>query len=352
MNKIRTKNYLNFIAYLQIIGIILVVFGHSFHEFPDGHHGNSLFIYRLCYSFRMPLFLFVSGFLLSYTTEINNSKHTPSSFITNKLKRLVLPMVVLTIITFVPRTYMSFAADDTITFTFNNFLRSFIDQNYMPIPFFWFIHVSFILLVSCFLLIHFFKRLGISPLSTLLIIFIILLIYALSSFPTTTLFSINELKRLGFFLILGAIYGLSFNKIDKLIPWTSWLFFICSLVLFLYSFIELEGTIYVYVCSLCGIIMSISCAKIIDKNNLNFLDHLKGANYIIFLLSWYCNVFFQQVLAYFIVLPWWIHSFLSLIAGIYIPWIAYKYLEKHQDSKWIRFTSLLLGQRFKHKSIS
>ena len=120
---IKNKNYLNFIAYLQIIGIILVVLGHSFHEFPDGHNGTTMIIYRFFYSFRMPLFLFVSGFLLLFTTEVNHSNKTTLGFIKNKLKRLVFPMMVLTAITFIPRSLMSLVADDLLILlkNFTNF---------------------------------------------------------------------------------------------------------------------------------------------------------------------------------------------------------------------------------------
>lgn len=341
------KNYLNFIAYLQIIGIILVVLGHSFHEFPDGQRGETLVIYRLFHSFRMPLFLFVSGFLLLFTTEVSHSNKTPLRFIESKLKRLLLPMMVLTAISFIPRVLMSYMADDAINLSVDTLISSFIDADYMLIPYFWFIHVSFILLCSCFLLIYIFKRLGVSALFTISSIFIILLIYSLSSLPSTTLFSIDRLKKLGFYFALGGIYGLTFKKIDRYVSWSRPALFLVFLIICLISFWKFEGSDLINICSICGILMCISFTKIVEKRNWTFLDHLKGANYIIFLLSWYGNVLSQQVLAYYVSLPWWVHTFLSLISGIYIPWLAYKYLERHQDSRWIRFTSMLLGQSFK-----
>lgn len=343
------KRYLDFIAYLQVIGIILVVFGHSLHEFPDGQHGRSLWIYRYCYSFHMPLFLFISGFLMLYTTEAAGSRRSIPQFVSGKLKRLLLPMVVLTAVTFVPRSMMSFAADDVISFTVGNFFRAFIDYNYLPIPFFWYLHVSFILLCVCFLLINVFRRLGIPASVTMTAVFIILSVYALSSLPATYIFSINELKRLGLFFALGGIYGLAFDRVDLYIPWSSTWFFVLSILLSVGSFIVFEGTSLMYICAVFGIMMCISLAKIIDRRGNKFLDRLTGANFLIFLLSWYCNVLSQQVLAHFVELPWWIYSSLSLVAGIYIPWLAYKYLERHQHSRWIRFTSVLLGQSFRKK---
>lgn len=73
----RKQPFLKFIAYLQVIGIILVVLGHSFHEYPDGNMGRSLLMYRMMYSFRMPLFMFVSGFLMVYTTKLRTPINNP-----------------------------------------------------------------------------------------------------------------------------------------------------------------------------------------------------------------------------------------------------------------------------------
>ena len=89
------KKYLKFIAYLQIIGIFLVVVGHSFHEYPDGDYGRSMLLYRMMHSFRMPLFMFVSGFLMVYTTRsavAGQRRGYTGTFVSLKLRRLLLPL--------------------------------------------------------------------------------------------------------------------------------------------------------------------------------------------------------------------------------------------------------------------
>lgn len=73
-----SKKFFKFAAYLQIIGIILVVLGHSFHEYPDGAHGGKFILNAMLHSFRMPLFMFVSGFLMEFTTSISK-KHGEAS---------------------------------------------------------------------------------------------------------------------------------------------------------------------------------------------------------------------------------------------------------------------------------
>ena len=49
------------ISFLQAFGILLVVVGHSFYGCPDNP------IHTWIYSFHMPLFMFISGYLLKYT---------------------------------------------------------------------------------------------------------------------------------------------------------------------------------------------------------------------------------------------------------------------------------------------
>ncbi|MDE6027944.1 MAG: hypothetical protein K2G23_07730 [Muribaculaceae bacterium] len=95
--------------------------------------------------------------------------------------------------------------------------------------------------------------------------------------------------------------------------------------------------------------MMISLAKILEARHITFLDHLKGANYIIFLLSWYFNVAAQQVLHHYTDLPWWVYSLLSLTFGIYVPWLFYKWMCFHPDNRFSRAMALLLGQSIKRK---
>ena len=54
------KNYT--IYFMQTFGILLVVLGHSFYQTKDGN-----VVVEWIYSFHMPLFMFVSGYLLDYT---------------------------------------------------------------------------------------------------------------------------------------------------------------------------------------------------------------------------------------------------------------------------------------------
>lgn len=347
----KTRKYLKFIAYLQIIGILCVVAGHSLEKYPDGIRGLSTVFYRSMMTFRMPLFMFVSGFLMLFTTNVAIlSKRTPAAFIGTKLKRLILPFIVLTTVTFVPRALLSGMADDAIPLDFHSFVHAFIEPDNMPIPFFWFIQASFILLTTCFIIFYYSGKLNISAKVTVVILFIIFLAFMYLPYDVPQQFSIYKIKSLGVYFIAGCAYAIFAPSIDRYIPWTSIWFLIPVIAIWWVLYDRFIDTYLQILSSLAGIIMCISITKILEEKHWNFLDHLQGANYMIFLTSWYFNILSQQILAHFVTLPWWVHTILSLISGVYIPWLGYKYLERHQDSRWVRITALLLGQNFKTPS--
>lgn len=306
--------------------------------------GHTTLLYRMMYSFRMPLFMFISGFLMIYTTFLRHeSPPSPRRFIRSKIERLLIPYLVLTLITFVPRALMSSMADDTIELSPNSLLIGTIYGDQLVIPFFWFIQASFLLLTFSYVIFYYGNKLRLP--SSLIYGSLIVLTIIILNLRLTSLFSINQVARLGLYFILGACYCRWNRSIDNVIHWTRWreatIFTISWVVLFFAT----QGSRWTPLCSIAGIAMCISITKLMEHYDIRALDHLIGANYIIFLLSWYFNVLTQQVLAHYVEFPWWIHTVLSLVSGIYIPWLALRYLQSHPSSRWIRVIAWLLGQR-------
>lgn len=345
------NGFLKYIAYLQVIGIVLVVLGHSFHEYPDGHGGMSILFYRILHSFRMPVFMFVSGFLMIYTTF--NRVDVPSwkAFATGKVRRLMVPFVVLSLITFVPRSMLSLYADDPVPLTLRSLMESLLFRDSLVIPYFWFLHSSFTLLLGLyFVLIKFGKteKYDGALYASLILVF---LIFSVAQPEMSGFFSFGHTLRYGLYFVLGAFYCRYRNKIDFYIPWCSLNFLFMAMSVWGVSFYLFEETPLMPICSICGIIMCVALAKIMVYKNVTILDHLVGANYIIFLLSWYFNVLCQQVLHRFVEMPWPVYTGMSLLSGIYIPWLFYRYMQTHPDNYVTRFSKLLLGQSFKRRLV-
>lgn len=340
------RNYLMFIAYLQIIGILLVVWGHSMHQYPDGVCGSSTLLYRMPYSFRMPLFIFVSGFLMVYTTVMRGGHVGWRRFASGKVHRLLVPYVVLTLVTFLPRGLMSSMADDAPELSWQSLGACLIYADRMVIPYLWFLQTSFTLLAVTYGIIVICRRLRIAD---VWIFAALIAAYALLPwlpYTTTHLLSLHSTVTLAVYFALGCAYARYMDRIDRVIPWTSPLFFVAMAAVWALLFFACEENYGYTLCRLAGIMMCISAAKLLEKHQCHILDHLRGANYIIFLLSWYFNVLTQQVLAHYVAWPWWCHSILSLLCGVYVPWLFYRYMSRHTSGHAARLSRRLLGQSF------
>ena len=342
--------YLKSIAYLQIIGIVFVVIGHSFHEYPDGEMGHSMLLYRMMYSFRMPLFMFVSGFLMVFTTESNNRHPRWKEFASTKVKRLLVPFVVLSLVTFVPRALFSDMADDHVELSFRSLAESLILSKKQTIPYLWFLQSSFTLLTVIYAVLTFVRNHRLNRGLTYLLLIVAFTVMQFIPLSFGHIFSLADTFRLGIFFVLGASYAHTHNSIDRLLPWTSALFAGLVAAAWAISFFVTEHTDFMPLCSLLGIMMCISAAKLLEKHEIGILDHLIGANYIIFLLSWFCNVACQQVLHHFTDLPWWVYTTLSIFSGIYVPWWFYRYMLHHPESRLTYLATHLLGQSFRRKT--
>ncbi len=341
-----TKPFIKYIAYAQVIGIILVVFGHSFHEYPGG--GTEMLIYRMMYSFRMPLFMFVSGFLMVYTTQINNKTNvTYCNFTKKKILRLLLPFVVLSAIAFVPRAMMSDIADSNINLSFDSFWQNFLYPEQMAIPYYWFLHSSFTLLLFNYALITLGKKLSLADKHIYLAMIVIPILLQILPVTYGSLFTINQTIMLAPYFAIGAICCRYSKFIDPIFDWSPIKCLIITVALWATLFYIKEGEMTTILCSLCGIAMCLSLAKLLVKHNVTVLDRLIGANYLIFLLSWFMNVCTQQVLSHFVTLPWWCYTTLSLTLGIYVPWFIYQLICTHSTKRSAKIIAFLLGQNLK-----
>jgi len=344
------RHYLKYIAYLQIIGILLVVFGHSFHEYPDSNHGHNLLIYKMMYTFRMPLFLFVSGFLMVYTTRLKGAMDW-KAFVKGKFKRLLIPYFVLSLIVLAPRCLLSSFADEPMSLETTSLWDILTDSKSLVIPYYWFLLTSFTLLLVNYTGLYIGHKLKIPELSVYLASLILFAVLPLLNFQYPTTFSLNKTATMGIYFILGMCYARYGDGLDKYIKWDSPAVFLICLAIWAGLYFTVAFTVFRPLCSIAGIAMSLSLARIMVRYKITFLDHLLGTNYIIFLLSWFGNVASQQMLHHIVELPWPIYTILSMITGIYVPWSIYRYMQSHPGGILNLIGRKLLGQSFKtHRS--
>jgi fucose 4-O-acetylase-like acetyltransferase len=340
-------NYLKFIAYLQVIGIVLVVLGHSLHEYPIDN-GKSMVLYRAIYSFHMPLFFFISGFLMLYTSQRKQFAVTFGQFTLSKAKRLLLPFAVILTAVFLPRCLMSGLADDSVSPDFASYLGSLIYYDKLTIPYYWFIQCVFTLLIINYAILRRARNKGEKPLkTTLFAIFAVCLVLNTAFIMYgDNFFSIGCTLHYAVYFAVGMLYAQYYEQIEQKVgqKLADLRVFALFAALWLTLFLTMNRHSNAYIlCSMAAIIACVSMAKIIAAHQWRFLDHLCGAYYMIFLLSWFCNTACQQVLHHFTDLPWQVYTVLSVVSGIYLPLAVYRLIERYRQNKAVAVIASILG---------
>lgn len=345
----KTSNFLKHISYLQVIGIVLVVAGHSMHEYPDSNYGADLLVHRLIYSFHMPLFMFASGYLMMYTSFIAGRDRGAVRFIAGKLRRLILPFILLSVLAFVPRSVMSSMAEDNIPLSATYMLKSLYRYDYLVIPYFWFLQSVFTLLVGCYLYMKTARRIKMSDgmsVAVLTAFFIALPMLELDI--NYQFFSIGQTIKFGIFFAIGMIFARYEPFFYRAVGRDSALAIFIFAGIWLAEFFlsgEKAGRWLYIVGASAAIFMWLWISRRMVRKKMTWLDRLAGSNYIIFLLSWFFNVLSQQVLHHYVEMPWYVFTILSIAAGIGIPVAFYHLLQRYRHIRTVRIISYLLGQK-------
>lgn len=176
------RNYIIDIA--RAISIVLVV---VYHYVPDNAPAWHRIFNDILLTIRMPLFLFISGYIYMYYNKKKNYK----LFIITKFKRLMIPYFVVSVIIITIKLLCG--NDKSVD------LYSYIEMFYRPVAgyFLWFIWVLFIL----FLIMPLFRSK-----TSRLMLFLISLYMSFVSIDVTDLFCIKQLKYYSMYFICGAVW--------------------------------------------------------------------------------------------------------------------------------------------------
>lgn len=144
MQSVATSSNSNKILWLSIVqgwAILLVVIGHvngfTYSDVPGEFYPFSEWVHRFCYSFHMPLFMFVSGALLYYSRLSRGWK--VSALYKDKLKRLLIPYVSFTIIGFLIKAPLSTMTKRGMDVSVGGFLKALFDPGNGPLAELWFV---------------------------------------------------------------------------------------------------------------------------------------------------------------------------------------------------------------------
>jgi fucose 4-O-acetylase-like acetyltransferase len=185
---------------LRGLAIILVVMGHVL-AFSDVQHYQNKPLFNIIYYFHMPLFFFISGFL------VNGHFQSPTVFwVKKKFMGLVVPYLLFSFMYF-----FIFRGFSLSSLTLDNLLRavfSYVNSNSA-----WFLPVLFETLVVLAIVINAEKKLKVFTLPTVLIVFLVIL----PLIPISSVKGIDQIVRYSPFVIIGYYISI-YNQKNSLIP--------------------------------------------------------------------------------------------------------------------------------------
>lgn len=303
-------------ALLTVFAMILVVIGHS----EINEYQKEFWIRKWAYSFHMPLFFFISGFLFCLTNPVDKlNRISYFEFIKSKAIRLLVPFLFINTIIFLVKTIIVKDPGELltpVTLSWHSFINVTL---FHPVGFMWFLPTLFTIFILVF---PFWKCVKLSygmnhnmlKITGLILMAIITATVIGQFLPMIFFMQIsNALDYIPYFLT-GVLYCECKPLIDKII------YKFRGVVIPLFLFISVTLLTTGVVASLCGIIFSVSLALLLEKKVTPFIVSLSSFCYTIFLLSYFHHVFVRGPLARILpdVSPLILYA-LSFILGFFIP---------------------------------
>lgn len=310
---------------LQSFGIILVVLGHSIIAGVD--FGPTVkWLWNTIYSFHMPLFFAISGYLFIISGG-NKSDYT--GFIRSKIRRLIVPYIVISSVAFIPKALLSKMANRPIDLSFMSYFKTLLYPLDNTIVFFWFAPTLFLI----FAISPVFQK-AIKTEKGLILFIVTLCLTLLYRYNpiAISLFNISGAIYYAIYFWIGCIFACYRKYIDiflrkgfKPLIVLTMLFLIQSVGMFEFAFSN--------ICiALTGIGMSFVFARLYIDNKCTFLDSLSGYSYQIYLLSWFPQVLFDLILRKTLDLNTSIVALCMFIGGLMVPVYVTKVIDRYLPS--------------------
>ncbi|MDR1172439.1 MAG: acyltransferase [Bacteroidales bacterium] len=329
----------------RAISIMLVVAGHFK---PDGSPDWWMSIYHVLHTFRMPLFLAVSGYTYIYLErERADKRRSYGKFVLHKFQRLMIPYFFISVFVIGTKLLLgSGATDNPVSWA------SFHEMFYYPAaaPFVWFVYVLFFI----FLVVPLFKtRKGLA----VLFVAALILHFAPVHLPDKFLY-VSYIKNMLVFFVAGCLFH-ELRNVRAFVMNMNFLVFVVLFVLFYMAKQKQwdmeDMPVCSFMASLTGAALIIKIAKFISetgKVQQVFLS-VSACSYTIYLFHTTFEGFTKAVFAK---LPlqlyigdtaaFVIEAVTVISAGIILPMILHYVITRKS-----KIVSYLIGAKYKKQSL-
>ena len=285
LRNVQNKEHFNWIDILKGLGIILVIMGHQ-RLSPE--------LLNYIYLFHMPLFFFISGYLMNIS-KYNSIGH----LIKKKSKTLLIPYITFSIISIICYSVIG-QVDLDASATLQSFIEGKRNEIFYNVPL-WFLIGLFVIEIMYYVLKKVIKNNGLLLLVIMIINFISVVILKVIEAPTW-IWSIDTAMYYLLYYQLGNLYRIYSIKLADLKVVgkvaASLFVFICislnlilllspDLIYFVYQYVNTERMflfIWLIVCGTAGITTFVCLSKFI--RNSKRLEYIGKNSLIIFTLHY------------------------------------------------------------------
>ncbi len=345
------KTYLSEILLIQMVATCLVIFGHSYPftiDIPAWLDRTRQFIYL----FHMPLFVWISGYLLIYTQQADRCG--ASGFARKRFLKLLIPYFALSLIAILPKYAMQPFLNDSVSLDWYSLLRIFFVPRENVWGHFWFLPMIFTLGVLGYFLDKFFgsyknRKYGWGIITSALFIgYAAVMIYGTPRWGGVTRWlSISDVVQFGWVYALGAFCACNdlLRKIDT--PQSRFLAILSFPVAILFFFCEVPNIIAPVKAAAIAVVMIFSlselCIYVSKKVDVN-RNAVYAQTFTIFLLSWPCQAIANVVTERLLHWPYYAIMPIQFCVGIIGPMILIYIIERFENKHNIRWISFILGK--------
>jgi len=312
------QNEIVWLSVLQGFAMFLVVLGHVI-------RGTALFeweyvLQSIIYSFHMPLFMCISGYLL-YKTQIIKEKSF-ATVLKNKSVRLLIPYFTLPFVAFIPKMIFSEYMKKPVTFSFDQLLATFVWLTNNPLGEIWFLNVLFglFLLYPIYCIIS--KKIVFALLLLLCFTFIHFAPFEINSF----IFDFNRIFYYEIFFYVGILLA-RYDLFDRIKFDLLWIIIIGCLLHSL-TFYFYGRNIFT---EFFGITISFAFAIKISKVFPDLFSSFRNYTYQIFFISAFCQALFRVFIKKYGIeneFGYILFYAASIFTGIYVPVMVSKIVQK------------------------